>query len=120
MAVGTSDLRQIADVDRMLEVGGGAHNSAGRSSLGLGHEGVALVAVAAHHSTVSADVLTVMAAEAPAVIEVAEIIEMRLPVQLHLRECGVFEDLLDFADSVANFQLLRLGDIRILGLVKIL
>lgn len=54
------------------------------------------------------------------VIEVAEVVGMRLPVQLHFRERSVLEDLLNFSHGAANLQLLGLRDVGILLLVKIL
>ena len=65
------------------------------------------VAVARDDLSRVADVLAIMAAEAPGEIHVAYIIRMRLPIGLHLREKVRLEDSLDLCDCV-SYRLLPL------------
>src|ERR1700686_3604283 len=101
IAICAAYLSQISQIDWMLECGQCSRGQAGRA-FGLGHEGVALVAILADDSAVGADVLAVMAAEATVVVVVPEVVGMRLPVQLHFGEGGTFEDLLNLGDRIAN------------------
>src|SRR5208283_6138301 len=113
MTVGAIDLCQISQIDWMLEGWGRCCGCAGRA-LGFGHEGVALVAVPAHHPAVGANVLPVVAAEAATVVVMAQVVGMSLPIQLHFGECRAPENLLNLGDRVANLQLLGLCFIGIL------
>ncbi len=108
MAVGALELRYVAQVNRVLEapvalVTGGAVELAlaaqrhcvperavrrrrGDSPFGLIQHRVADSAVLADHAPRVAGELAVVTAEAPLEVEVADVVRMRLPVGLHLRE----------------------------------
>src|SRR5579859_5157737 len=119
MTVGTTHLGQISDVDRVLEgrnCGWGCGGSF--CAFCLRHDSVALGAVFADYLAVGAGVLAVVAAEASVVVVVAEIVGMRLPVQLHFGERGAPENILDFGDRVTNFKLLGFRNLGIFALVK--
>ena len=115
VAVGAVDLRKISEIHRVLE---GRHRICGDAgrAFGLRHQGMALVAVFADHLAIGADVLSVVAAETSDGIVVSQVVGVGLPVQLHFRERGAAEDLLNLGHCVANFQLLRLRHIGIFTL----
>src|ERR1700730_6208834 len=81
----------------------------------LSYECVTDIAIPAYHFSFRTHVLAVVAAETAVEIEMAEIVGMRLPVQLHLRECCSAEDLLDFVNCVTNFKLLSLRHLGVLA-----
>ena len=102
VAVGAVHLRQIADIDGVLE-GWDSVCSEATCAAAFREHRMALVAFPADDFAVGADMLAVVAAEASVEIEVSEIVGMCLPVQLHLRECGALEDLLHFRYSCCGF-----------------
>src|SRR5512141_2597438 len=83
VAIRAVDLRQVSDVDRVLELRQVCGGDAGCTFRFRQHR-VALITVAANDAAVGADVLAIMTAETSRRVEVAEIVGMRLPVQLHL------------------------------------
>src|SRR5205823_3424315 len=87
VAVVAADLGEIAEIDWMLEVDLLQGRSGHATFLLLG-EGVASVAILADHFAILAYVLPIMAAETSAGVEMAEVVGMGLPVQLHFREGG--------------------------------
>src|SRR4051794_16723360 len=84
----------------------------------LSHDGVADIAIFAYHLSFRAYMLTIMAAKASVEIEVAQIVGVGLPVQLHLGEGGSAEDLLNLFHRVTNFELLGLCNIGIFAFVE--
>ena|ERR1051326_2895980 len=103
VAVRAVDLRQVANIDRVLE-GGWSWGGAGRT-FRFRHQRMALIAVPADDAAIRGDVLSVMAAEAAGVIVVAEIVGMGLPVQLHFGEGRSAENLLNLRDRIAQLEL---------------
>src|ERR1035441_5483631 len=116
VTIGTAHLRQISQIDRMFETRHGCGGKA-RCAIGLRQQRVALVAILADDFAVGADVLAVVTAEASGIVEVPQVVGMRLPVQLHFGKRSSFEDLLNLSHGVANLQLLRLGDFGIFTFV---
>src|SRR5689334_23373726 len=98
-AVGGAD---VAQIHRVLE-----RNSFNGRGLGaaflLGENGVADGAILADDFAVGAHVLAVVAAEAPGKVEVANVVGVSLPVNLHFGEGRGAIDALQLSDGVANF-----------------
>src|SRR5689334_2176965 len=96
-AVGGADVAQVHRVfERYPRNGGGL----GAAFL-LGEDGVADGAILADHLSVGAHVLAVVAAEAAGKVEVADIVGVSLPVNLHFREGRGAIDALQLGDGVA-------------------
>ena len=81
---------------------------------------MALVAILADDFSVAAYVLAVVAAEAANEVVMAQIVRMRLPTYLHFGEARVAVYLLNICNGIADFELLRLGNIWILAFVKLM
>src|SRR5215471_6651420 len=91
-----------------------------RGALASGHERVALVTITGQNPAVGAYMLSIVTAEASAEVEMAQIVGMRLPVHLHLREGGALENLLHFSNGIANLRWPGFGNVGVLALVKVL
>src|SRR5215472_10205654 len=65
-------------------------------------QGVTGIAVLADHASIFADVIAIVAAEAPREIHLSDVVGMRLPVDLHRGEERRSEYALDFGDGVLN------------------
>src|SRR5216684_7560618 len=101
MTIGAVEVPQIAQLDRMLELRGGA---------ALAENGVADGAFLTDSFAVRTYVLVIVTAEASQRVEVADIVAVRAPVDVHLREARVAEDLLQCGHRPADRRLLRRED----------
>src|SRR6476469_1504171 len=109
MAVGAVDRTQVAEVDRVFELRGGGIG---------GEDGVADRALLTDLSAVGADVLIVVTTETSLRREMADVIGVRAPVDVHLREAARRENLLQRRHSLIELRLLSLVHIGI-GLLVI-
>src|SRR5919112_3711487 len=92
--------REVADVYGVAELA--VLNGDGRAAPGLVEDGVANVALVADDAPVVGLVLAVVAAEAALIIEVAQVVGVRLPVGLHLGEVVGLVDALHLRDGRAH------------------
>src|ERR1051326_867999 len=118
MAIAAIDLGQVADFDRMLEFDG-SHGGWRSLPFLLAEYGMTGIAFLGNDFTLGADMLAVMAAEAPVEIEVSNIVGMGFPVQLHLQELCAGIYLLDFIDGISDVEFTIFSNIRIFALVEI-
>ena len=119
VAVGAVYLRQISDVDRMLEHRWTRRRYSG-GALRFGHQRVALITILADDSAIATHVLPIMAAEAAIEVVMAQIVGVGLPVHFHFWKLGVLKDLLQFGDRVSNLELPGLRNVGILALVEVI
>ena len=117
MAVAAVHLGHVAQVNGVLEADL-LHRRHAQPALFLAEHAVAGLAVLGDDLAVGADVLPVVAAEAAVEVEVADVVGMRAPVELHFGEERELVDALDFFDGAANFGLIGFQQVGVLGLVE--
>lgn len=78
------------------------------------------VAVVGDHFAGVADVLAIVTAEAAREIQMADVIGVRLPVGLHLREKVGLKDPLNFGDGAFDRSLLLRVHIFVVRLIKLI
>src|SRR5579863_6730321 len=107
MAVAAIHLGEVTDVYRVLKLPR-LHRDRSSVALLLAQNRVAGIALLGNNFPLRAYVLTVVAAEAAAVIEVSDVIGMGLPVQPHLGKGRALIDFLHFIDCAPDVELLAL------------
>src|SRR6185437_5864887 len=103
VAIGATDLREITDIHRVLEHGFG--RSVHRASDGavlLRKYGVAGIAILRDDFTLSAYMLSVVAAETSWIVKVADVVRVGLPIHLHIGKHSALVDALYFVHGVAD------------------
>src|ERR1044071_6327733 len=101
VAIGARHRGEVAEVDGVREILL-RHREHRRPRLGLPEEIVADMAVLGDHLPVLRHVLVVVAAEATFEIEVPDVVGVRAPVDLHLREARAAEDVLRGGDGAVD------------------
>lgn len=118
VAVGAGHGGHIAQIHWMLELDAGQRGKV-HGFLLLDEDGVAEVAVLRDDFAFRTDVVVVVAAKAAVEVEVADIVGMSAPVDLHFREKRQLVDVLDFIDGAMNLRLLGLAEVGVLGGIEI-
>src|ERR1043166_7287026 len=90
-----------------------------RWARGVINHRVADVAVVANYFAVLAHVLAVMATKAAGKIKMADVVRVRLPISLHLREKISLKDSLDLFHGRVDRRVLRAINIWIIRTIKI-
>src|ERR671922_23873 len=91
----------------------------GSSAFLFAQDCMASITILADDLAIGADVLAVVTAETTQKIKVADVVVVSLPVQLHLRKSGAAINALQFADRVANLDLLGFLEIRVLAGIEL-
>jgi len=118
VAVAAGDLSQIANIDRVLKFVFFLGYYANRPFL-LAENRMAGFAIFRNHLSVAAYVLAIVAAKASGEVKMANVIGMCLPIHLHFREHCALVDSLHLVNRVSNLKLFGLGQLRVLGFIKI-